>query len=310
VPACSGMNQIISLVALSIPLAYFTRTTISRKIALVLISLPLGILANGLRIALIGLFAEGVDQASIHGPLDTFRVQVIFLISFLVLIAMSIMLRKKEPPSAVEESEQSNLTSTEPVWRQFYLSSLMVVALVVSTAFIIELHEPAQVPLSKSLEHFPLTVGSFSGHDAAFMERQLIPFSADEELFREYRGADGLVINLYIGYFSVQTRERKVVDYRRDWMHRHAERVWLADGKRVNKVAFRSVAGTRDVYFVYLMNGKLITNQLHGKVETFSSGLFRKRTNAAVILIETRGPEEDALRAIGEFIPRIHEFLP
>ena len=56
--ACSGLRSLVSLGALSVVLAWATETRMSRRMMIVAASLPIAIVANGLRIAATGLAVE------------------------------------------------------------------------------------------------------------------------------------------------------------------------------------------------------------------------------------------------------------
>jgi exosortase len=56
--ACSGLRSLVSLGALSVVLAWATETAVSRRMMIVAASLPIAIVANGLRIAATGLAVE------------------------------------------------------------------------------------------------------------------------------------------------------------------------------------------------------------------------------------------------------------
>lgn len=70
--ACSGINYLVSLIAIGIPLAHFTQRTWPRRVALVGLAVGIAILANGVRVALIGAWAYG-GGLPIHGPHHVFQ---------------------------------------------------------------------------------------------------------------------------------------------------------------------------------------------------------------------------------------------
>lgn len=55
--ACNGINHIMALVVLSVPLAIVSHSSLFKKGLIVLIALMIGIMANGLRVALIGIWS-------------------------------------------------------------------------------------------------------------------------------------------------------------------------------------------------------------------------------------------------------------
>lgn len=92
--ACNGINHIIALVALAVPLAIMTQRTLTRKMSLILISFLVGIFANGLRVALIGVWSYYNKGGPVHGPFDTLYVSFIFFFGMGLLFIISRFLAK------------------------------------------------------------------------------------------------------------------------------------------------------------------------------------------------------------------------
>ncbi len=89
---CNGINHIMALVALSIPLAMFSQSSLAKRTLLIALAPFIGILANGTRVAVSSLLAG--DGGSVHGPYDPFYVSFIFILGILLLVGMDFLLRK------------------------------------------------------------------------------------------------------------------------------------------------------------------------------------------------------------------------
>lgn len=66
--ACSGVRYLFSVLILAITLGYPALPTWRRRITLVAFAAAVAIVANGLRVALIGIWAERVGTGALHGP--------------------------------------------------------------------------------------------------------------------------------------------------------------------------------------------------------------------------------------------------
>ena len=86
---CNGVNHIIALVALSIPVAVKSFTTTPRRVALVVIAFLTGLFANGVRVALIGWWTIDHHQDSIHGPFEFLYVSFILFFGLLIIGGVS-----------------------------------------------------------------------------------------------------------------------------------------------------------------------------------------------------------------------------
>jgi exosortase len=95
--SCSGVNHVVALLLLAIPLAESGRKTRSQKALLFFYGIFIAIFMNGLRVALIGIWSYAVPQVSLHGPQNILYVPFVFVLgSFLMIIISSRMDRKKE----------------------------------------------------------------------------------------------------------------------------------------------------------------------------------------------------------------------
>ena len=84
--ACSGIRSLVSLLMLAIVLGYFTERRRGARIAIVLASVPIAILANAARVAGTGLAAQWVSPAAADGFFHTFSGWLVFVVAFAGLL--------------------------------------------------------------------------------------------------------------------------------------------------------------------------------------------------------------------------------
>ena len=98
VEACSGLRSIISLTTLSVIFGYFFLNRFILKFFLTMLSIPIAVLVNILRVtAMIVLFQSfGIDTT--EGPLHTALGVVIFFFGLILLFVSQIVLEKWEKP--------------------------------------------------------------------------------------------------------------------------------------------------------------------------------------------------------------------
>jgi EpsI family protein len=87
VEACSGLRYIFSLLVLGLILAYFFRTALWKRVALVAAVIPLSIVVNSARIAFAALSHQWWGPAVAEGFLHDFSGWAIFMVSLAVLLA-------------------------------------------------------------------------------------------------------------------------------------------------------------------------------------------------------------------------------
>ena len=326
VKECSGISHIVSLMALSVPLAFIGKLSPVRQVILLIAGFLLGLFANGVRIALIGVYALYDAGANIHGPKETLYTTFIFFFGMVLLVVLSHFLSKqgeKKAPetnlSAVVDSEnadQANVAipesplagttgKTSTPWVVFGL--LFFVTLGFSLFYKI-----GPVQLGQPFYLISSEIAGFSERDLQQIDEQLRPFAADDELLRLYVDSSGNRIEVYIGYFEEQTRERKLIDYRRNWMHERAQpfAVAISHGNvTINRTRSDDRLNPADVYFWYVMDDRIITNQYAGKLYTFLDGLLKRRTNGAVVVVQTRSSQEEVMPFLEKLVPEILRHL-
>lgn len=93
---CAGLRYLISILAIGMPLAYMTLRSWSRRIGLVCTAILISILANGLRVMLVGVLVYAGEMEMTHGPFHIFQGMVISWIGFIVLFVGAWWLSKGE----------------------------------------------------------------------------------------------------------------------------------------------------------------------------------------------------------------------
>lgn len=316
--ACNGINHIVALVSLAIPLAYWTIASTGRRLILIISAFFIGVFANGIRVAIIGFLAVYKKGGPLHGPYDIFYASFIFFFGMALLFAVSALLKEKgtdlKQPQVANSGgwmghEPSNILSTT-------ITATVILAL---TAGYLVLLKPVPVQLSQPLRNFPLSIGGWTGHDTSFSEPPFMYFKADEELKRVYRDEHGREIRLYIGYFPSQKQDSEVVNYRFDPLQQDSGRMRIAlesDSVEIKstKVGARKNGGR--TYFWYDINGRVFSDRYSAKFATIMDALLRRRTNAAIVVVDTgmRRDEGDAKNGYGidfikESFPLIQSFL-
>jgi exosortase len=100
VEACSGIRSIVSLLTIGIVFVQFTRLTRGRRVVIVLATIPLAVLANGLRVAATGIAAYRWGSGVTEGALHTLLGWLMFVLVFVVLLVLVRCLEPAHPSPA------------------------------------------------------------------------------------------------------------------------------------------------------------------------------------------------------------------
>ena len=86
--ACSGIRSLISLLTLAIVFGYFVDRRPWVRVTLALASVPVAIVANGMRVAGTGIAAHRMGPDAAEGFFHTFSGWFVFLVAFALLFAV------------------------------------------------------------------------------------------------------------------------------------------------------------------------------------------------------------------------------
>ena len=102
--ACSGIRSLVSLFTLGIVFGYFADNRQWVRAFIALSAIPVAILANGLRVASAGVAAHNYGTAGVEGLFHEFSGWVVFVIAFLMMLALQRLVLHFAPPPAAQTS--------------------------------------------------------------------------------------------------------------------------------------------------------------------------------------------------------------
>jgi len=339
--ACNGVNHIIALVALGIPLAVWTQRTWLKRGLFMLFALFVALFVNGLRVALIGVWTLYYPGSSFHGPFDIFYTFFILFVGMAVLFLGAALTRVRrsietnrtktgasEAGSAHRTSEQphSNPSQNRPASKpnrnhqaqpaRGVASVATALFILVATTGYLHYYKPRPVELVRPLSSFPLKIGDWQGHDKELTDRRFSDLGADSLLNREYRDASGNEIKLFIAYFALQQQNREIVHYNLDWLHYDAEVIRIHSASAATTIKKTTTSGSgkvETIYFWYDVNGRILVDRYETKLKTLMDTFTKRRSNGALVLVMTRndnhGGENPALRFVQSVLPLTRTFL-
>lgn len=314
--ACSGLNFLLSIIAIGIPLAYFTLRQTWQRAALIVLSILIGLTANWFRVALIGIWTY-LGGKSVHGPLHVFQGVFVSEIGFVFLFLSAWVIGRFSPKDTGGKGAPAQPTMSagyDPLsLKKAAIASLVLLAAIGVYRMI---NSVKPVPPAASLSEFPLTIGQWS---AMFGEKAVPPYSvenADYSIERIYRNDEGRELTLYIGYLAEQKQEKELVDYKLRKLYKENEKRSIGSGLSVN----RSVVVDKNVKYLSMFwfdaNGRLTENKYKAKLMTSLDGIVWGRTNGAIVIISGKMDSdadkiwEDEVDFASNLGPIIREYLP
>jgi EpsI family protein len=330
---CSGVNQLIAVLAMVLPIAYLFLETYARRVALVTVALIVAYLTNGLRIAVIGVLAQGgFGGADPRSPFHVIHGLVLSAIAYAFIGAFFFALVRSERRSGSRKSvAPAAPASPAPVVRRSVLEGTLVAVMCLAAAYTFAFRPVAVAPRHE-LRLLPGQIGDWTLDVTAATPRNYrFPYVAndlvqadgppaerpvsfpDDELVRTYRSRSGQRLRLYIGYHRSQEHGKDLAGALSHSLRAAVSNITLeavGDGVQINQVAQGRPGSPRGILFWYDVNGRIVTSTSRLKAYTIWDGLIRRRMNAAVVMIEWDGRGEDLERAPAEAIAFAEALLP
>ncbi len=290
---CSGVNYLVAVIALALPLSFLRLRQAWRRLVLIGAALTIAALANSLRVALIGTLAYYEIGSPLHGPFHVLHGLFVSAIGFVVIF---VGIRVLEQPDVMAFTPAS--AEPRPIAAGWRVGDAIGLATVFWTLALVGVAPQAQeVALARPLETLPLQLGVWSA-DAGVVGalRPTAPevtaawSGADGKLERVYRSASGRLAKIEVFYFAVQRQGREIVSSAAGELHRSSMPIEIpGDGRGrafvVNAIDWpdRNETGL----FWYDSDGRIDAGQVATKLSTMWRALSRGRTNGAAVVLRT-----------------------
>ena len=301
--ACSGVGFFISIIAVGMALSYLLLKKWSHWVWLISLGLVTGLVANWLRVILIGIWSQ-YSTAVLHGPGHVLQAMFAAVVAYVVMFVVAWVLVRREShqaaPRARGRTVGSSLSSgsvaaERSAVRMWHLTlGILLVTVVHQVAFAVK-----PVPLQAGVNILPIMAGAWQGQPGT---PDMAPFrldGADGEQFRVYHHPDGCSASVYIAYLADQTQNRELVDYRSQELHKQASPVTvpLGDGEttRINAGAYaRGRALPIPVRFWYEVGGRTVASPVRAKLASLTQAFGRGSNHGALVVVSgpPRGPDE------------------
>lgn len=318
---CSGAGLLIAVLAIGLPLAALALRAWWRRITLVLSSVMIAIVANWVRVTVMGVYAQAGGK-DLHGPYHILQGLFVDWVAFGFLFLGVWLLGRTEPtapmPCLPKEMEPpSRSMSLDPASNRAWW--LACGTLAVATVALYALDGGA-TELKKDLATFPAVVGDWVIDHQASIEPLVALPDADESLVRTYRASDGRRVNLSVTYTKTQRQGKELVGMGTAPLHEKANATALRVGEDsvwVNRTLMDQSRRPVPALFWYHINGMSYTDRTLAKLATLKQAFLQGRTDGALIIVSTEprkeGGEESwkTQEAFATAVfPLLQEYLP
>jgi EpsI family protein len=309
--ACSGVNYLVAVLALALPLSYLRLEAMWRRVVLIVSALVISALANGLRVALIGTLAYLEIGSPLHGPFHVLHGLFVAAVGYVALFGGLALLERQESRNAAAAPASTTTPVVNVSWRT---GDAFAAAVVFCVLGFVGSPRSTPVVLAMPLEQLPGRLGVWEAdtvRPAAAVDTSAWS-DADTQLRRRYFRRDGHSATLDVWYFEAQQQNREIVNFRAAGLHNQAAThvVSPRDGQpfTANVVRMPGEVGL----FWYVLDGRPEAGQYAAKLRSLWMALTAGHSNGAAVMLRTpvtASSHEAALGTLSELAAEVHVAL-
>ena len=313
---CSGVNYLVAVLALALPMAVLRLDTLWRRALLMCGALVIAASANGFRVALIGALAYHEVGTPLHGPFHILNGLFVSAVGFIALfLGLHILQTPPAPNAAANKTNDPPRHMPSGRWR---VRDACGLALLFWTLVFVGLAPDASpVALAQPLDAVSQTLGAWSVDPFGQAIADPVPSlsawkDADDHLRRHYNRADGHRATIDIWYFKTQSQRREIVGTRVADLHRLSLRkvIALASGKTLDVNLIRWPESQQVGLFWYDLGGITESDPYATILRSLWNVISIGRSNGAVMMLRSSLSDASDTQVVGALEDLASELQP
>ncbi|MEK7679204.1 MAG: exosortase, partial [Deltaproteobacteria bacterium] len=158
--ACSGLNFLLSIIAVSVPLAVFTLNRVWQRAVLIALGVFIGVVSNWFRITLIGVWTY-MGGKGVHGPLHILQGFFVSIIGFIFLFIGAWALGRFNAAEASHHEAGGGPAHTPFDAKKLNNALIILIALLFAVKGYQHFMKVVPMPIKASLADMPSTIGGW-----------------------------------------------------------------------------------------------------------------------------------------------------
>jgi exosortase D (VPLPA-CTERM-specific) len=334
VEACSGLRYLYPLLSLGFLAAYLFKAPLWQRIVVFLSTVPITVLMNSFRIAVIGVLVQQWGREMADGFLHFFEGWVIFMVCTLLLMGeiwlFSRLNGQRDLGQAFGLREVAPVAPKEQPVRHLQwplATSVVLSVLAVAMVSLVSGREEHQASRAR-LATFPLVLGDWQARESSLDPLVEEYLGLDDYLKADFVRGRGEAVNFYVAHYATQRKgvsphSPRVCIPGGGWHIRDLERSEPAQvpGQTpfpINRVIIERGNQRSLVYYWFEQRGRRIANEYAMKAYLLYDAVFRNRTDGALVRLTTPIYEGEPIEKAEErlqslmalVVPRLPEFVP
>jgi len=333
IEACSGLRYLYPLLSVGFLMAYMYPAALRWRTVVVLSTIPITVITNSLRIAIVGVLVERWGTGMAEGFLHSFEGWIIFIACQVVLM-LEIMLIERYTlrRSLISVQQFPVVTPLRPSGSGHAPSTGLLTAavLVILLAFLaaqtVSGREELK-PQRTSLRLFPTQLDGWRASESSLPIEVEQALGFQDYVLADYAGPNGERVNFYTAYYASQRKgvsphSPQVCIPGGGWVISDLKTVQfpLADGTPLKAVrVLIDKGGDRAlVYYWFDQRGLRLSNEYAMKWHLLRDAVVRNRTDGALVRVVTELGRNEELRAADErlerfvrvAVPKLEAYVP
>ncbi len=321
--ACNGLRYLFPMIALSVLMAYLYQAALWKRAILVLAALPIAVLMNGLRIAMIGYLVEHHGPSMAEGFVHDLQGWGMFMASFGFLIALVLVLERCtgnwrgftqvlgvpawSPAVGRGAAAQSGVRAAKRSHAPALLAVVLLGSAAVATTMLPNRTE--LIPQRAAFSEFSKQIGPWTGIGQRIDAPFLRALKLSDYLLMDFHRNDNTLasavspVSLYVAWYDSQRQGQAAHSPRSclpgdGWEITALHTIELPSIGGVNRAVISKGEQSQLVYYWFEQRGRVVANEYAVKWWLFVDSLLRNRSDGALVRVTTTlGPGEPAAAA-------------
>lgn len=321
VEACSGLRYLFPLMSFSYLLAFLFQGQLWKRAVVFLSAIPLTLIMNSLRIALVGVLVNQWGSQMADGLIHDFEGWVIFVICIIALLIEIWLLSRIGHEKNYLKFDYIGLPKginldTAPPVQKTAIAALALCALMTILFFVADLRDrPEIIPERESFYTFPLTIENWKGHQEALDPAIIQALGFSDYWNANYqRNEHEPPVSLYMAYYQSQRLGNAAHSPSNcipggGWEVKEKNIVAVEMGNfslPVTRMVIKKGTEAMLVYYWFDQRGRILNEQFGIKWYLFVDSITRQRTDGAVIRVMTQMDNNSETQIADE---RVKSFL-
>ena len=325
VEACSGLRYLYPLLSISFLMAYMYKAALWKRILVFLSAIPITIVMNSVRIAMVGVLVNHWGSSMADGFLHYFEGWIVFMVCLLILVAEILLLEKLgQKRSFWQAVDVPNVQVTVPIGKEKSPSKplLVSIAIILASLLAVTILGGRQeiLPARDKFVTFPTKINGWIAKEESLDKATETFLGVDDYLLADYEAPSKGSVNFYVAYYASQRKgvsphSPQVCMPGGGWVISSLSRIaiQLAHKKDfyVNRTVINKDNHRQVVYYWFEQRGRHIANEYYMKWYLLKDAIQRNRTDGALVRVTTYlRPSENESAADERIQGFLHDSLP